>query len=749
VIRTHRARRRWLTLGAVFVLLAAGSTGQTAAADTAPTCAPPADGEPMFVTEECVDPRFNDGYAFVGIDEVRQAPVPHRFVYGGFRGTDARFAFYFPSEAEYEGRFFQGPVHQLRLTGELASKEEIEFAFDSGAYLVETNNGGSESCLTSRDCISGKYDPAVRGYRVNAAAAKFSRVMAADIYGEYRPYGYLYGGSGGGYMTMSSAEHTSGVWDGFVPFVIGHPLAIPEHYTARVHALRVLRQRNKFPEIMDAIDPGGSGDPYATLNEEEAAALREATRLGFPPRAWWDHATMGGGALSIVAGYVPLLDPTYTADFWAEPGYLGTDPSPAGDSVRAARIQHPAKVVAATPGAPAPQYELLGPTYPGYIVAQYVVGMPPKAFVLSSLPEGDLEGADLVVTSGPGTGKSCPLFAVDRDRNIVACGGNTDPAVINSIEAGDDVRVDNSAYLALQTHHRHQVPPRNMGLYGWDQFRRGGDGTPVYPQRDQLVGPTSALHASGSISSGRFHGKMIVVESLMDADAFPWSADWYRTQVKRALGESLDDRFRLWFTDHAQHNSDGPSGAGQARTVGYRGVLDQALRDLSAWVEQGVPAPSSTSYRVDDAQVIVPPTAAQRGGIQPVVELTANGGERADVKAGEPVTFTARIEVPPGTGEIVDAEWDFEGTGDFGCAQLLPDASPTDPGATRCQLPDPASSTGADGDGGDSVTIEFSHTYSEPGTYFPVLRATSQREGDPDTPFARIQNLGRVRVVVS
>jgi hypothetical protein len=34
------------------------------------------------------------------------------------------------------------------------------------------------------------------------------------------------------------------------------------------------------------------------------------------------------------------------------------------------------------------------------------------------------------------------------------------------------------------------------------------------------------------------------------------------------------------------------------------------------------------------------------------------------------------------------------------------------------------------------------------GAYFPVLRVTSQREGDLKTPFARVQNLGRVRVVV-
>lgn len=723
VNRSRRGRRaRWPMLAMVVALLAVSGVWQTAKAATPPpTCAPPASGEPMFVTEECVDPRFNDGYAFVDINEVRQVPVPHRFVYGGFRGTDARFAFYFPAPEQYDGRFIQGPVHQLRLTGEVASKEEIEFAFDSGAYLIETNNGGNESCLTARDCLSGRYDPAIRGYRVNAAAARFSRVLAAEIYGDHRPYGYLYGGSGGAYMTLSSAENTSGVWDGFVPFVIGHPLAIPGHYTARIHALRVLRKRNKFPDIMDAIDPGGSGDPYATLNEEEAAAFREVTRLGFPPRGWWNHATMTGGALGLVGAYVPLMDPAYAEDFWTKPGYLGTDPTPAGDSVRAARIQHPATVVTATPGIPAPPYEATGPAYNYYIVAQYVVGVPPKGFVLSSLPGGDLEGADLVITSGPGTGKSCPLFIVDRDRNIVACGGNSDPAVINSIEAGDGVRIDNSTYLALQTHHRHQVPTPD--LYGWNQFRRGGHGTPIYPQRDVLVGPEGSRQASGSISNGRFHGKMIVVENLMDADAFPWSADWYRTKAKAALGQSLDDHFRLWFTDHAQHGDTSPSGGeATARTVDYRGVLQQALRDLNAWVEQGVPAPGSTSYQIDDAQVVVPATAAERRGIQPVVDLQANGGERAEVAVGRPVTLTAKIQVPPGTGKVVDAEWDFEGSGSF---------------------------TGVDVRTADTVTLQATFSYSEPGTYFPVLRATSQREGDSDTPWAGIQNLGRVRVVVS
>lgn len=274
-------------------------------------------------------------------------------------------------------------------------------------------------------------------------------------------------------------------------------------------------------------------------------------------------------------------------------------------------------------------------------------------------------------------------------------------------------------YLALQTHHRHNVPTPDM--YGWNQFRVL-DGTPIYPQRAVLVGPIGALNATGAVNNGRFNGKMIVLESLMDIDALPWQADWYRKKVEEALGaKHVADNFRLWFTDHAQHG--GPAGAAaQLRTVSYQGVPQQALRDLSAWVEKGVEPPASTSYRVVDVQVEVPPKAGARKGIQPVVELKVNDGVRAEVAVGEPVTFSAMIEVPPSAGKVVAVEWNFEGAGNYAPAKF--------------------------GDISPAVSAKATHSYLQPGTYFPVLRATSQREGDPETPFGRVQNLGRARVVV-
>jgi hypothetical protein len=480
------------------------------------------------------------------------------------------------------------------------------------------------------------------------------------------------------------------VWDGFVPYVMGSPNAIPGVMTVRIHALRVLRMRDKFPAVMDAIDPGGSGDPYAGLNVEEAAALKEATRLGFPLRGWWNHATMNGGPLALVAGYVPYLDPTYTDDFWTKPGYLGADPA---SSVSKARIRHETTVVSVISGAQ-------------------------RRIELSSVPTGDLTSADLVVTSGAAAGKSVALGTVTGKSAGFGFGANS--AVVNSIRSGDQVRIDNSSYLALQTYHRHQVPTRDM--YGWDQFRNA-KGEPIYPQRRVLIGPIGAMNGAGSLQDGRFNGKMIALESLMDIDALPWQADWYRTKVKDAKGKRLDEEFRLYFIDHAQHTT--PVGVpAQARTVSYQGALEQALRDVSAWVERGVKPPASTNYKVVDGQVQVPPTAAERKGIQPVITVTANGGARADVAVGTPVTFSALVELPPNTGSVVAAEWDFEGAGTYPVAAQLKDANSS------------------------RVSLTTTYSFSAPGTYFPVLRAASQRQGDARGSYARVLNLGRARVVV-
>jgi hypothetical protein len=236
-----------------------------------------------------------------------------------------------------------------------------------------------------------------------------------------------------------------------------------------------------------------------------------------------------------------------------------------------------------------------------------------------------------------------------------------------------------------------------------------------------LIGPIAAAGTAGSVPNGRIHGKMLVLQAVMDIDAFACQADWYRTQVKAQLGASFEDSFALWFIDHAQHDNPGSRKA-HAHTVSFAGALQQALRDMSAWVEQGA-RPADTQYEVIDSQVNLPADATARKGIQPVIELRANGGVRADVKVNEPVTFTATIEAPPNAGKVVVAQWDFEGAGDY-------------PIAERLDTPQAL------------VNLSATHSYSKRGTYFAVLRAGSQRGGEVETAYARIQNLARVRIVV-
>jgi hypothetical protein len=329
----------------------------------------------------------------------------------------------------------------------------------------------------------------------------------------------------------------------------------------------------------------------------------------------------------------------------------------------------------------------------------------------------EVEGADLLVHSGEAEGARLGLLSACGDVVVLGPG---DAESILRIRPGDTVEVDNSGFLAAQTYHRHQVPEADE-FPVWDQFRNA-DGTPMYPQRPMILGPIFAAAAAGTVQTGRFEGKMIVVESLLDREALPWQADWYRNKVEEHLGGALDDNFRLWFTEHALHGDDEMQ-EDPTHTVSYLGMLHQALRDLSRWVEEGVSPPPSTDYEVVDGQVIVPLDATARQGIQPVVSLRVDGGVRADVGTGDEVILRATAAVPPGTGFVVGLEWDFDGTGLFALREAVEAA--------------------------ETVDVERRWTAPGPGTYFPVVRVVAQRDGDGDSPYARLRNLARVRVVVS
>lgn len=673
---------------------------------------------------------------FIDIDEMKEQPVPLRYLHGGF-ADGTRFSMYLPAQADdYEGRFFQyaSPFPDSETSAQNGmngdSLSMIGFAVTNGAYFLETNSGGQVDFTNG-----GKArDSDIGAFRANAACAELSRVIASEIYGPHRPYGYIFGGSGGAYRTIGCIENTSSVWDGAVPFVMGSPMAIPNVFAVRMNCMRVLR--DKFPQIIDAMDAGGSGNPYEGLSQEEYQALKEATRMGFPLHAWYAWDKMGVHGFRVLYRSMVAMDPTYfNHDFWNEEGYLGANPTA---SLLRDRVCSPTVITRLVGYDEASRLGVAEPidsTNQGSVdkawAAMGTSAEKPAAVELGiTVPDGAFVGGDMTVLSGKAKGEYIQLM--EAKGSIAGLAPTNSDELLALLAPGDSVMVDNSNFLACQTYYRHQVPSRDY--YVWDQFL-DVNGRPIYPQRAINMGPLFAMGAAGSVPSGRINdSKVIVIESMMDSEAFPWQADWYRNRVKDYLGDAADDNFRLWYLDHGVHGYVMDA----TRTLNYTQMVNQALLDLSRWCEKGIaPAPTS-GYAIEDyGQVVLAPTAAERHGIQPVVTATVGGGKkRIEVAPGEPVEIEVVTIVPEGYGSVVKAVW-ADGK------VLKPDLMD----AAELFTIEQDMSTAMRSDSGSRIKFTQRFAYDSPGVYFPTVKVSAQRTGLND-PYTLIDNLDRVRIVV-
>ncbi len=675
---------------------------------------------------ECHDTKIVDDYLnkpYIDIDEWRREPEEHRYVHGGFSGTDTRFSFYFPKADRFEGRFFQYvtpvPIHENLAQGSQGEENRAQFAWHSGAYFVETNGAGKDSSPVPGSAI----DPAIGAYRANAAAATLSRQLAYKMYGTERIYGYLSGGSGGAYRTVGGLESAPEVWDGAVPYVMGSPMAIPNVFTARLYAYRVLGE--KLDQVADAFDAGGSGKVDAFLNPEELAAFNEVSGLGFPLQGWHEWRELGMHAFPILYPTVMWVDGTYRKDFWSKPGYEGYQMP---DSLKESRFKLETNILQplSKADAAAMGFDM------GYIAgeAQGTADdswkqsqargetLIPVGLQLSELTDKNLQAVSVTVTSGKAKGAS---IQIKQNIGNALIFGPGDASRFAKVLPGDTVLIDNSDFLAVQTYHRHQVPGLEYKV--WDQFRKK-NGTPKYPQRPMLLGPSFTQNASGKVPEGNFKGKVILVENGLDTEAFAWQGDWYR---QRVIDQQQDDskNFRLWFSERTNHG-DTTQQKDPTYTVSYLGMLQRALHDVAMWVEKDI-APSPTSgYQIEDGQLILAQDANTRYGIQALVKLTANGGDRTTIKVGEKVELTATIAPTSGSGPLVDFAWDF---GD----RTYPVITDT----SQLVL----------NEGVYSASM-ISPEFNEPGTYFVTVKIATQHERYKNTPFAKVQNLARVRVIV-
>ncbi len=669
---------------------------------------------------------------FIDIDETRQGTVSYRYIHGGF-GNGTRFSFYLPSKKDFQGHFFQYvtpfPDSETVMQQAAGSYDMISFAVSNGAAFIETNGGGSTDFTTG-----AAPEATIGAYRSHSACAELLRYIIHELYGTERVYGYVFGGSGGAYRTLGCIENTT-TWDGAVPYVLGSPMAIPNVFAVRMNALRVLK--DKLPQIVDALEPGGSGDPYAGLNQEEYQCLKETTAMGFPLKSWYGWKEMDVHGFLVLYKSVVMMDEQYFHhDFWNEHGYLGANPT---QSLLEARIQKTANIVKSFTQDEAESLGLTEPMDPNdrgtadraWAMAGQTEGTWPVAFELNE-EIGDIGmGGDLVLMGGENQGEVLQLKS-SNGRYVVLAPTNSLP-VLATIKTGDEVKVDNSDFLAVQTYHRHQMP--SPDYYAWNYFR-DNNGQPLYPQRPMLLGPLFTMAASGCVPSGKINSKVILCCSSYDRESFPWQGDWFRHAVENNLGDGTDDNFRLWYTERALHGDGEGSLGDQTQAVSYNGVVQQALLDISNWVEKGITPAATTGYTIEqNAQVVLADNAADRHGIQPVVHATiADGqeglyaeGKAIKTKAGQAIKIDVTATVPEGMGKVVKAEWSTDGNSYTATTDLQAD--------------------GVYSADGSSVTFSHEVTYDTPGTYFVAVRVCSQREGKPSQ-FTNIFNIDRVRIVV-
>lgn len=650
--------------------------------------------------------------------------LPYRYIHGGFRGTNVKFLFCFPEKEVYQGRFFQhlspfpGPDEELASLGKTGENDPIGFALSHGSAFVESNMGSG--------AVFGQESDSSIFYKSSAAVAEYCRRVACELYGEHRVYGYVYGGSGGGYKTMSCIENTSS-FDGAVPFVIGSPMSLPNCLTVCAHGARILR--HSWQGIAKALEPGGSGDIYAGLDEEERDALRELVQIGFPPRMCICLGGTDDGSLPVLAPVVKAMDPEYFTDFWTKPGYLGTEEN---SSALRDRICFDARVVSV--GIPAARPESDGMEIDGRNSTddawQKMMSDGSAAYIeVDHVPTGTdlyLRGVDITFPGTAAGEKHLRLGRIEGNRLIpgMTYGADDVGEVLAAIRPGDSVHLDNSDYIAIQTFHRHQVP-EDRSFHAWDQYR-SEDGTPKYPQRREVISFGFTQGGCGSVQDGEIQGKVIVMNNLMDGD-FPWQADWYRRKVEEVqTKERAEEMFRIYYNDNCPHGDAAETGEA-LRFTSYLGALNQALLDVAAWVEKGISPAGNTGYEIVENQVVLREGARKRQGLQAVAELTIDGERSVRVKPGKQVEFTLRVEVPQKGGQLTDTEWSFEGEQDFPVkgGEVVEEALV---------------------DGIRVYTVKQTHTYERPGQYFAVVRTVNNRL--PEDAYTRVRNLARVRVYV-
>ena len=674
------------------------------------------------------------GRPWIDVDEWRETPVPHHHVHGGFEGTDTRFTFYYPPVEVYGGRMYQ-PLEGANAGHEDSFGNEhgnllggLDMIARLGGYMVESNMGHIGDVF---DAKAGE-DPTIYGWRAAAESGRFSKFAAAQVYGAPPHHSYVWGGSGGARRSPLCLQYAPDVWDAALPFM--GDANVDEHgnyrlikggggnFSAMFNVQRLLGP--KLTGVVDAMQPGGSGNPFEGLTTHQREELANLYRLGYPRGDEWVIGQPSGTIWlwCSMADRLLVEDAAYFKAFWEKPGYVGHDapelvePDVIDLTTTVSRVLT-AQDFIDSPEFQTPEYRRLRPSA---IMLAGTRGLDlPLAVELKGV-EGYRLGVGVRITTGKAEGRQ--LYCLYHAGDVLLCdgGGEASNLRFTDVEPGDEVTLDNRPFLAYCYYYRHHV----LDFDEW-QFLRV-DGKPIYEQHDL---PTMSPFM-GVPYSGQYEGKMMWVHHTHDASLWPPQGIGYLRAVERVQGAAGSaKKFRLRWTENAEHVPaefvpKQPGRASNTWLIDYRPIIEQSLVDLAGWVETGH-EPAGTTFTYNDGYVSLPPTAGERGGIQPVVSVTANGGPRTEVGVGDAVQLEVHAESPPGAGSIVSVEWDFDGSGTYPFQHAEVDGSAA------------------------AVDLSTTHRYDRPGTYFATALVHSHVDGDVSTAHRRLPNLASARIVVS
>lgn len=741
----------------VAIMVAAGSV---LAASPAPAAQAPAicqflGDEPLFgniepplqVDASCIDPDYNantlviDSTQQLVYTDLSGRAILYTEVKAHFPATNTRatlpdgvyfsatlnrhdVVWRFPAKEIWQNRSFQH-TYPLQGTGPLDLNEvDLGFAFTNGAFTVKVNPGNPNT-----------------GYRVNAAATKLAWAYANEVYGNSgRIYSYLWGQSGGSVQAFGAAEGTTGVWAGVIPAVIATSGLNVHSFQWQAHYALAIPQE-KRTAIGQAAEPGSGRSIYDGLNAEERAVLDELLQSGYPrdglgaalslDLVTGDEIPVGDSVGQVVGpfpgvagpslliptgtGEIRRLDPTYEEDFWSEPGYQGTDPPDYLTDAKVDGFATITDIVRDAQGVPVavkldpdtvPELGSIGATNLEY----YVYG--PDG-TTRTIDDSDPARPVHSLTGTLDTETSTLVLAADTTR--VPPRTTNSAVLLDALSVGGKIRINNRFFLAAVYYPRYSNLKNGNPAYS--QYLNDRE-RPKYPQRAVQTAYLSNIRSMGGIhETGAVTTKTMVMENLLDTFSHPYVAGFYSEQVQSALGRrKAENMHRVYYQENAGHSNGGL----------VEGIFNQMLLDLIAWAEQGIEPKPSSRYTIDPmTQIVQPLAAADRKGLQPVVHLSANGGDRAEVGIQEEVALSATAEMPPDTGELVQYSWTVEQQG-------VP--AVTEP-ATMFDDPD------------ERVTVNRTMRFTQPGEYLVTLNVSGDRNGMVGTP-TEVKNLDTIRVVV-